>query len=130
VWAAHGDPIEVGRIQVAVPNRHLLVSNGRVVLSDGPFEDGHWPAINPLFCSVALAYRERAVGVLMSGVLDDGVHGLAAIRVCGGIGIIQTPRDAQFPDLPLNALRARVVDHQVAASQVGGLLRHLASKRL
>ena len=130
VWAAHGDPIEVGRIHVAVPNRHLLVSNGRVVLSDGPIEDGHRPAINPLFCSVALAYRERAVGVLMSGVLDDGVHGLAAIRARGGIGIIQTPRDAQFPDLPLNALRARVVDHQVAASQVGGLLRHLASKRL
>jgi two-component system, chemotaxis family, protein-glutamate methylesterase/glutaminase len=130
VWAAHGDPIETGRIHVAVPNRHLLVSDGRIVLSDGPIEHGHRPAINPLFCSVALAYGERAVGVLMSGVLDDGVQGLAAIRARGGIGIIQTPRDARFPVLPLNALRAGVVDHQVVASGVGGLLRHLASKRL
>ena len=64
VWAAHADLIETGRIDVAVPNRHLLVGNGRVVLSDGPIQDGHRPAINPLFCSVALAYRERAVGVL------------------------------------------------------------------
>jgi two-component system, chemotaxis family, protein-glutamate methylesterase/glutaminase len=66
VWAAHGDLIETGRIHVAVPNRHLLVSNGRVVLPDGPIEDGHRPAINPLFCSVALAYRKRAVGASTS----------------------------------------------------------------
>jgi two-component system, chemotaxis family, protein-glutamate methylesterase/glutaminase len=111
---------------VAVPNRDLRVRNRRVALLDGSIEDGHRPAINVLFRSVALAYRERAVGVLMSGVLDDGVQGLAAIRALGGIGIIQTPRDAQFPDLPLNALRAGVVDHQVAASDVGGLLRRLA----
>ena len=64
----------------------------------------------------------------MLGFLDDGVHGLAAIRARGGIGIIQTPRDAQFPALPLNALRAGVVDHQVAASEVDGLLRHLADR--
>ena len=127
-WAVHGDLIETGVIYVAVPNRHLLVSDGRIVLSDGPSEDAHRPAINPLFCSVALAYRERAVGVLLSGVLDDGVAGLAAIRARGGIAIIQTPHDAQFPDLPLHALMAGVVDHQVVASQVGGLLRQLAAR--
>jgi len=128
VWAAHGDLIETGVIYVAVPNRHLLVSDRRVVLSDEPSEDAHRPAINPLFRSVALAYRERAVGVLMSGVLDDGVVGLAAIRARGGIAIIQTPRDAQFPDLPRHALTAGVVDYQVAASDVGALLRQLAAR--
>jgi len=128
VWAAHGDLIETGVIYVAVPNRQLLVSDGRVVLSDEPSEDAYRPAINPLFRSVALAYRERAVGVLMSGVLDDGVVGLAAIRARGGIAIIQTPRDAQFPDLPRHALTAGVVDYQVAASDVGALLRQLAAR--
>ena len=128
VWAAHGDLLETGVIYVAVPNRHLLVSNGRVVLSDGPIEHRHRPAINALFRSVALAYRERAVGVLMSGVRDDGVAGLAAIRARGGIAIIQTPHDAQFPDLPLHALRAGVAHHQAAASDVGWLLRQLAAR--
>ena len=128
VWAAHGDLIETGRIHVAVPNRHLLVSNGRVVLSDGPIEDGHLPGINALFCSVARVYGERAVGVLMSGVLDDGVRGLAAIRARGGITIVQTSSDALFPALPMHALEAGVVDHEVAASEMGAFLVQLADQ--
>ena len=70
-----GTPLEHGTIYVAVPNRHLLVRDHRIMLSEGPTENGHRPAINALFRSVALAYGERGVGVLLSGVLDDGVLG-------------------------------------------------------
>jgi two-component system chemotaxis response regulator CheB len=126
--AVHGAPLTPGAIQVAVPNRHLLVEDHRIALSEGPTENGHRPAINALFRSVALAYGPRAVSVLLSGVLDDGTLGSAAIRSRGGTTIAQSPADALFPAMPLNAIAAGVVDHEVAAAEVGGLLRQLADR--
>jgi two-component system chemotaxis response regulator CheB len=128
--ARHGAPVETGRIYVAVPNHHLMVSDHRVVLSEGPTENGHRPAINALFRSVALTFGPRAIGLLMSGVLDDGVLGSAAIRSRGGITIAQDPDDAVFPAMPVNAIRAGVVDHQVPAAHVGKLLTELASQEI
>jgi two-component system, chemotaxis family, protein-glutamate methylesterase/glutaminase len=121
--------LEAGTIRVAVPNRHLLLDDHRIVLSEGPTENGHRPAINALFRSVALIFGQRAVGVLLSGVLDDGTLGCAAIRSRGGTTIAQTPTEAMFPAMPLNAIAAGVVDHQVAALEVGGLLKQLADRR-
>jgi two-component system chemotaxis response regulator CheB len=66
----------------------------------------------------------------MSGVLDDGVLGSAAIRSRGGITIAQDPDDAVFPAMPVNAIRAGVVDHQVPAAHVGKLLTELASQEI
>ena len=126
--ATDGAPLEAGTIYVSVPNRHLLVHESRIVLSKGPTENGHRPAINALFRSVALTYGERAVGVLLSGVLDDGLLGLAAIRSRGGTTIAQSPSDALFPALPQNAIDAGVVDHDMPASEVGGLLKQLADR--
>jgi two-component system, chemotaxis family, protein-glutamate methylesterase/glutaminase len=124
--AVDGAALEPGTIRVAVPNRHLLLHNHQIALSEGPTENGHRPAINALFRSVALIYGPRAVGVLLSGVLDDGMLGCAAIRSRGGTTIAQTPTDALFPAMPLNAIEAGVVDHEVAAIEVGGLLKQLA----
>src|SRR5665213_1010310 len=75
VTAENGGTLEPSHIYVARPDHHLLVDHHRVVLSQGPTENGHRPAINALFRSVALAFGPRAIGVLMSGVLDDGVLG-------------------------------------------------------
>ncbi len=128
VAATDGAPLTPGTIYVAVPNRHLLVRDHRIVLSEGPTENGHRPAINALFRSVALAYRQHAVGVLLSGVLDDGVLGLAAIRSRGGVTIAQSPFDALFPAMPQNAIDAGVIDNEVPAAEVGGLLKQLADR--
>lgn len=76
--AVDGERLRPGRIYVAVPDRHLLVDDHRVVVSRGPTEDGHRPAINALLRSAAFAFGPRAVGVLLSGVLDDGVLGYPA----------------------------------------------------
>jgi two-component system chemotaxis response regulator CheB len=122
------EPLRPGTIRVAVPNRHLLVDDHKVALSEGPTENGHRPAINALFRSVALNYGQHAVSVLLSGVLDDGTLGSAAIRSRGGTTIAQTPTDALFPAMPLNAIMAGVVDHEVAAFEVGGLLKQLADR--
>lgn len=126
--AVDGARLEPGTIRVAVPGRHLMVYDHRMVLSEGPTENGHRPAINALFRSVALSFGQRAVTVLLSGVLDDGTLGSAAVRSRGGTTIAQSPSDALFPAMPLNAIAAGVVDHQVAAAEVGGLLKRLTDR--
>ena len=73
-------PLRPGTITVAVPNRHLLVDDHRIVVSESPAENGFRPAIDTLFRSVALNFGPRAVGVLMSGMLADGIKGASAIR--------------------------------------------------
>jgi two-component system chemotaxis response regulator CheB len=130
VPASNDAPLEAGRIYVAVPDRHMLVEDHRVTLSVGPTENGYRPAINALFRSVALTFGPRAVGVLLSGVLDDGVVGIAAVRARGGTTVVQRPDDAIFPAMPLNAIQAGVVDHQVKAAELGALLATLAGREI
>ncbi|BBX46254.1 chemotaxis protein CheB [Mycobacterium cookii] len=126
--AVHGEPLAPGTIRVAVPNRHLLVDGDRTVLSEGPTENGQRPAINALFRSVASACGHRAIGVLLSGVLDDGTSGLAAIRSRHGTTIAQLPDEALFPAMPRNAIDAGVIDHQTSAGKMGQLLMELAER--
>ena len=126
--AVDGEHLRAGHVYVAVPDRHLLVGGHRLVVSRGPTEDGHRPAINPLMRSAAVAFGPRAVGVLLSGVLDDGVLGMAAIRSRGGVTVVQDPDDALFPDMPRNAIAAQIVDHVVAASAAGRLFTKLAER--
>ncbi|OBK26065.1 protein-glutamate methylesterase [Mycobacterium asiaticum] len=126
--AEHGTKLEPGHIYVARPDHHLLVADHQVVLSQGPTENGHRPAINALFRSVAVAFGPRAIGVLLSGVLDDGVLGLEAIRSRGGITIGQTLDDALFSTMPASAEAAGVLDRQARAADIGALLKELAER--
>ncbi|OBK96806.1 chemotaxis protein CheB [Mycobacterium sp. 1165178.9] len=126
----NGATLEPGHIYVGVPDRHLLVADHRVLLSQGPTENGHRPAINALFRSVALAFGTRAIAVLLSGVLDDGVLGLGAIRSRGGVTIGQLPEDAMFPAMPTNAAEAGVVDRQAAAADIGAVLKELSHREI
>jgi two-component system chemotaxis response regulator CheB len=130
VAASHGADLQPGVIYVGVPDRHLLISDGHSILTEGPTENGYRPAINALFRSAAVSFGPGAVGVVMSGVLDDGVLGAAAIQAVGGTTIVQHPDDALYPAMPMNAIRAGVVDHQAAARDVGALLTKLADREL
>jgi two-component system chemotaxis response regulator CheB len=125
VTGAHGDQIRPGKIYVAVPDHHLLLDGTRIAVTRGPSENGYRPAINALFRSVAISCGIHAIGVLMSGTLDDGVQGLAAIRARGGTTMVQDPSDALFPGMPANALAAGVVDTQASASELGNLINQL-----
>jgi two-component system chemotaxis response regulator CheB len=130
ITADLGVPLRPGHIYVGRPDRHLLVADHRVVLSQGPTENGHRPAINALFRSVAVAFGPRAIGVLLSGVLDDGVLGLAAIRSRGGTTIGQAPGDALFPALPTNARSAGVLDRLATAADIGAVLKELSQRKI
>lgn len=128
--AVDGAVLEAGRICVAVPGHHLLARHHRAALSGGPSGSGVRPAIDALFRSVATDYGPRATGVLLSGLLEDGVAGLDAIKSNGGVTVVQEPADALFPDLPLNAIRAGVADYVVPAKEIGGLLARLTDRRV
>jgi two-component system chemotaxis response regulator CheB len=126
VRAADGQPVERGRVYTAVPNSHLLLVDGIMRLGDGPRENMSRPAIDPLFRSAALAYGPRAVGVVLSGLLNDGASGLAAIKACGGTAIVQHPLDAHADEMPLAALEAVQADNVAPASDLGRVLSEIA----
>lgn len=123
--AKDGEPIERGRIYVAPPDRHLLVQEGRVRLSRGPRENRCRPAADPLFRSAATTYGPRVIGVVLTGLLDDGAAGIVAIKRCGGITVAQDPADAKFPGMPGNAVATGMVDYQVKAAELGETLARL-----
>jgi two-component system, chemotaxis family, protein-glutamate methylesterase/glutaminase len=124
---ADGELIEPGRIYIAPPDRHLAVRNGRIHLSRNASENGHRPAIDVLFRTAARTYGTNAVGVVLTGNLDDGTAGLAAIKKCGGVAIVQDPRDADYPSMPESAIANVQVDHVLPLAEIGpaldGLLR-------
>jgi two-component system chemotaxis response regulator CheB len=124
-----GEAMAPARIYVAPPDQHMLVDPaGRIRLSRGPKENRFRPAIDPLFRSAAHAFGSRVVGVVLTGALDDGTAGLWAIKRHGGMAVVQDPKDAFVPSMPLSALRYVDVDHCVPLSGIGPLLTHLAEK--
>lgn len=131
VPAAHavdGETIEAGHIYVAPPDRHLLVTDGRLALDRGPRINGYRPAIDSLFRTAATAWGARAVGAVLSGVLDDGTAGLLEIKRCGGTALVQDPDDALYSGMPKSAIEF-VRPHLVAsASDIGRRIAELASR--
>ena len=101
-----GDPVLPGRIYLGPADRHLMVRDGHIVLGRGPKENMARPAIDPLFRSAALEYGPRVVGVILSGLLNDGASGLAAVKQCGGYAIVQDLDEAEASDMPRAALGA------------------------
>lgn len=126
--ARAGAEVESGEVYVAVPGTHLLVHDRHLLLRRGPRENLARPAIDPLFRSAACSYGARVIGVILSGVLNDGTAGLRAIKRCGGIAVVQDPADAPFPDMPESALRHVEVDYTVPVAEMGALLARLATE--
>lgn len=123
--ARDGEPIGPGRAYVAPPDRHLLMRDGAVRLTRDPAEKGHRPAIDPLFRSVADDAGPRAIGIVLSGALDDGAAGLAVLKLHGGLAVVQEPGDALYPSMPRNACSATEVDRVVPARDLADVLAEL-----
>ena len=127
VRARNGERLQPGRIYLPPPDTHLLIEPGRVRLTRGPKENRFRPAIDPLFRSAAQVYGPAAIGVILTGSLDDGTAGLWAIEKLGGTTVIQDPADAMFPSMPWNARRHVRIDHSVRLVEVAPLLVRLTA---
>jgi two-component system chemotaxis response regulator CheB len=108
--ARDDEPLVHNRIYVAPPGRHLLIKRRIVRAVLGPHENGHRPAVDPLFRTAARAHGRRVMGVVLSGTLDDGTAGLAAIKAAGGAALVQDPKDALFDGMPISAIENVDVD--------------------
>lgn len=124
--AEDGMAIEPGHVYLAVPDHHLILTKTCLKLGRGPRENMARPAIDPLFRSAAAAYGSRVVGVVLSGLLNDGAAGLEAVKRCGGVAVVQDPADAIADEMPRGALRATTVDLLVPAARIGDVLSELA----
>lgn len=128
ISAESGMPIEAGRVYVGVPQLHLLIHDGHILLRRGPRENLSRPAIDPLFRSAACSYGARVIGVVLSGTLNDGTAGLLAIKRCGGCAVVQDPADAPFPQMPASAISHVAVDHVVRMAEMPALLARLVAE--
>ena len=125
VHPSDGDDIRPGIIYVAPPDRHLLIDGRKIGIKAGPKENRFRPSIDALFRSAAYCYGSGAIGVVLSGALDDGTSGLWSIKRLGGIAIIQDPEQASIDAMPRSALEYVVPDHLLPAREIGGMLAGL-----
>jgi two-component system chemotaxis response regulator CheB len=109
-----GELIKPGHIYLAPPDRHMIVDEDRIRLTRGPKENWARPAIDPLFRSAALAYGSSAIGVILTGNLNDGSAGLYEIKRRGGIAIVQDPKSADYSGMPENAASQVDIDYRVS----------------
>ena len=129
--ATNGEPIVPGRVLLAPPDEHLtvVIVGGRAYarLVHGPKENHCRPAIDPLFRSAAASFGVDAVGIVLTGYLDDGTVGLQAVKARGGTAIVQDPAEAEAPDMPASALRHVDVDRKLGVGEIGQALVELVS---
>jgi two-component system chemotaxis response regulator CheB len=126
--AVDGQKLQHGRAYVAAADHHLIVEEDVIRLGRGPRENLARPAIDPLLRSAGLSYGSRAIGVVLTGMLNDGASGLADLKRCGGITIVQNPIEALEREMPLSALAASDVDYQTPIAELGALLKVLLAE--
>jgi two-component system chemotaxis response regulator CheB len=121
--ATEGATIKKGHIYVASPNLHLLVKKGKIILGRGPEENRWRPSIDVLFRAAAAAYSTRAIGVVLTGLLNDGTTGMLAIKRSGGTCIVQDPNEAEYPDMPLSVLDNMEVNYCISLAEMGEVIQ-------
>jgi two-component system chemotaxis response regulator CheB len=125
VHPCSGQPLQRGTIYVAPPDHHMLLHGDSIHLSRGPREHHARPAIDPLFRSVAIACGSRAIGVVLSGRLDDGTPGAQAIKQCGGLIVVQDPDDSEQASMPSSVCENLEVDRCVPRAVLAETLINL-----
>jgi two-component system chemotaxis response regulator CheB len=127
--AINDAPIKKDNIYIARPNQHLLVKNNKFLLGAGPEENRFRPSIDVLFRSAAVAYSSHTVGIILSGLLDDGTSGMWAIKRSGGTCIVQDPNQAEYPDMPLSVINNMEADHVATLDEMGALIAKVVKQK-
>ncbi len=119
------EAIQSNTLYIAPANHHMLVKEGHVLIGQGPAENRWRPSIDVLFRSAAASYGSYTIGIIITGMLNDGAAGMSAIKRSGGTCIVQDPNEAEFPDMPLAVLDTIEVDHSVRLSEMGQVISEI-----
>ncbi len=124
--AVHGERIRPRQIYVAPNDNHMTLHRDFVRVTRGPKENGHRPAVDPLFRTAARMYANRVVGVVLSGTLSCGTEGLMAIKAAGGTAVVQA--DPEYGGMASSALAHVEVDHVLPLAEIAGQLQGLVTE--
>ena len=132
--ARSGDLLVAGRVLICPGNRHMMVRRmprgDMAVLSDGPPVNGHRPSADVLFHSVAQQFGLTSVGVIMTGMGDDGAEGLGAIKAAGGMTVAQSEDTCVVSGMPRAAILKGYANKIVALESLSAfLVGHCGSDR-
>jgi two-component system chemotaxis response regulator CheB len=120
------EPIVPGTVYFAPANYHLLVDQGpQLALSVDDLVHHSRPSIDVLFESAAEIYRNRLLGIILTGANEDGAQGLAAVHDSGGVTVVQEPATAHSPQMILSALKLRPPDHVLSLDGIAAMLSTL-----
>jgi two-component system chemotaxis response regulator CheB len=123
------EEIEPGRVYLAPRDYHLLIENRAFALStDAPVSFAR-PSIDVLFESAADEYRQATIGVILTGVNQDGARGLARIKSRGGLVLVQDPQTAACREMPQAAINQTQVDRVLPLEEIAPVLKDLAVSR-
>ena len=127
--ARSGDLLQAGRVLICPGNRHMMVRRmprgDMTVLSDGPPVNGHRPSADVLFHSVAQEFGPTAVGIIMTGMGEDGAEGIGAIKVAGGVTLAQSEESCVVGGMPRAAIQKGYVAKVIP---LDGLSAHLIAQ--
>jgi two-component system, chemotaxis family, protein-glutamate methylesterase/glutaminase len=120
--ADNGRALDAPGLYVAPTGRHMVVKGRRLALEDGPPVSLHCPSATMLFRSVAAAYGPRAVGVLLTGMGDDGALGLAELKAAGALTIAQDESSSVVFGMPAEAIRLGAAHHILPPPKIANVL--------
>jgi len=125
--AQDGELLMPGHVLIAPPGTHMVIPfRGRVALKPGVERDGHMPSATILLESAAKAYGRRALGVILTGMGEDGAAGMLAIKQAGGVTVAQNEETCVVFGMPGAAVERNAVDHLVPGDEVASALLRLA----
>lgn len=126
----HGQALEPGHVYLAPDKLHMGVTReGRIALNDGPPENNLCPSVSYLFRSVAREFEEKAAGVLLTGMGEDGAQELKLIRDCGGVTIVQDRESSAVHGMPGEAERLGAATHVLPPDMIAQVLKSITKKR-
>jgi two-component system chemotaxis response regulator CheB len=124
------EKIEQEKVYIAPPNYHLMIEKDKTFsLTIDERVNYARPSIDVLFESAAEAYKDKLIGVVLTGSNNDGTNGIKRIQECGGLTIIQDPDSAESSYMPASAITAIKPDYILSLEDIIKLLikfdRHL-----
>ncbi len=123
VEAEEKDSIKPGNIYIAPAGYHLLIESDKTVsLSNDDLVNYSRPSVDVLFESAAEVYREKTIGVVLTGANNDGAQGMKRIKQFGGLAMVQNPKTAEADSMPRAAIKTADVDYIATLEDIADLL--------